>query len=181
MQKSNIVYCAVGKVDEAAKTARVLFADGEIATIKWDGDAPTVGTVNIFEKAGETYQVQGSPTYPPPGDSFKEWQVYASGRQKRFWLNDMYFTDADTAFFVRYSDTEWRVFQGRSAMKTDQEVTKVYLYYTTELDDLAKVVRYAMVVGEYADEGKWPAATAASTVFLDERGNGWDSGDKDLS
>ena len=181
MQEDDIVYCAIGTVDESAKTARALTADGEVITIKWDGDTPASGMVNAFKKDGEVYRKEPTRTYPPIGGGFESWEVYISGRQKRFIRTDMYYTDENTAFFVRYSDTEWRVYKGRAAMINDDPHGKVYMYYTSELDGIAKVVRYAMVVGEYGEEGKWAPATAATSMFLDPNKKGWDSGDKDLS
>lgn len=181
-EKVEIIYCAVGKVDEAAKTAKVLLGSGEITTLNWTGDtAPTVGTVNVFVKEGDSYKIESPRVFPPNGASFQQWEAtYASARQKRFWLNDMYFVTKDTIFFVRYSDTEWRVFKGREAMKNDN-YTRGYMYFTKQVQDTAKVLEYMMVVGQYEAAGKWPAATKETTAFLDPNGVGWDSGDKDLS
>ncbi len=174
-------YCAVGSVDEATKTAKVLFGNGEVKTIQWDGDTPVVGTVNPFIKQGDVYYAQKIKTYPVYSSSFSTRDpFYASARQKRFWYSEMYFVTHETIFFVRYSDTEWRVFKGREAMATDAN-TKIYLYTELELDGLARVVRYGMVVGNYDALGQWPAANKENTVFLDPAGVGWDSGDIDLS
>lgn len=181
MPEKTTYYCAVGSVDEAAKTAKVLFGNGEVKTIQWQGDAPVVGTVNPFTKDGDVYTAQRIKTYPVYSDSFSiRDPVYASGRQKRFWYSEMYFVNNETIFFVRYSDTEWRVMKGRDAMATDA-FTKIYLYSEPELDGLAKVVRYGMVVGNYAAVGNWPAANKENTAFLDPNGEGWDSGNIDLS
>lgn len=174
-------YFAVGSVDEAAKTAKVLNGDGEVLTITWEGTAPVVGTVNPFTKNGDVYTAQRIKTYPVYGAGFaNRGPTYASARQKRFWYSDMYFVSNETVFFVRYSDTEWRVFKGRDAMATDAN-TMIYLYSEQELDGLAKVVKYGMVVGNYAASGQWPAATKENTMFLDPNGEGWDSGNIDLS
>lgn len=181
MPEKSVYYCAVGSVDETAKTAKVLFGNGEVKTIKWDGDAPVVGAVNPFVKNGDVYTAQRIKTYPVFSESFSTRDpVYASGRQKRFWYSEMYFMNEESIIFVRYSDTEWRVFKGREAMAFDA-YTKIYLYAETELDGLAKVVRYGMVVGNYAAKGNWPAANKENTAFLDPNGVGWDSGDIDLS
>ena len=181
-EKVEIVYCAVGKVDETAKTAKVLLGTGEITTLTWTGDtAPTVGTVNVFVKEGDAYKIESPRVFPPNGASFQQWDAtYASARQKRFWLNEMYFVTNETVFFVRYSDTEWRVFKGRDAMKNDN-YTRGYMYFTKQVQETAKVLEYMMVVGQYEAAGKWPAATKETTAFLDPNGVGWDSGDKDLS
>lgn len=181
MTEKTTYYCAVGSVDEAAKTAKVLFGNGEVKTIQWEGDAPVVGTVNPFTKNGDVYTAQRIKTYPVYGAGFSTRDpVWASGRQKRFWYSEMYFVTNETIFFVRYSDTEWRVLTGRDAMATDAN-TKIYLYAELELDGLAKVVKYGMVVGNYGAVGTWPAANKENTIFLDPNGEGWDSGNIDLS
>ncbi len=181
MPEKSVYYCAVGSVDESAKTAKVLFGNGEVKTINWDGDTPVVGAVNPFVKNGDVYTAQRIKTYPVFSDSFAQRDpIYASGRQKRFWYTDMYFMNEESIIFVRYSNTEWRVFKGREALAFDA-YSKIYLYAETELDGLAKVVRYGMVVGNYAAVGNWPAADKANTAFLDPNGEGWDHGNIDLS
>lgn len=180
--KVEILYCAVGKVDEAAKTAKVLLGTGEITTLTWTGEtAPTVGTVNVFVKDGDSYKIEKPRTFPPNGKGFQNWEpTVVSARQKRFWLNEMYFVTNETIFFVRYSDTEWRVFKGRDAIKKDL-TTRGYMYFVKEVQDTAKVLQYIMVVGAYDVAGQWPAANESTTAFLDPNGVGWNSGDKDLS
>ena len=181
MPEKTTYYCAVGSVDEAAKTAKVLFGNGEVKTIKWDGDAPVVGTVNPFTKNGDVYTVQRIKTYPVYGASFSSRDpVFVNARNKSFWYSEHYYVTNETIFFVRYSATEWRVFKGRDAMATDG-YAKIYLYAEAELDGIAKVLRYGMVVGNYGAKGEWPAANKENTAFLDPAGVGWDSGDIDLS
>ncbi len=181
MPEKTTYYCAVGSVDEAAKTAKVLFGNGEVKTIKWDGDAPVVGTVNPFIKNGDVYTAQRIKTYPVYGASFSGRDpVFINARNKSFWYSEHYYVTEESIFFVRYSDTQWRVFKGRDALAKDG-YAKIYLYAEAELDGIAKVLRYGMVVGNYGATGEWPAANKENTSFLDPAGVGWDSGDIDLS
>ena len=167
-------YFAVGSVDETAKTAKVLNGDGEVLTISWDGQAPVVGTVNPFTKNGDVYTAQQIETEPVLGP------VFVNARQKSFWTNQRYYVTNESIFFVRYSDTEWRVYKGRDAFYKDCNAN-LYICANLELDGLAKVVQYVMVVGSYGAAGEWAPANKEGTIFLDPNGEGWDSGDINLS
>ena len=172
-EKTNF-YFAVGSVDEAAKTAKVLNGDGEVLTINWEGQAPVVGAVNPFTKNGDVYTAQQIQTEPVLGP------VFVNARQKSFWTNQRYYVTNDSIFFVRYSDTEWRVYKGRDAFYKDCNAN-LYICANLELDGLANVVQYVMVVGSYGDAGEWAPANKDNSVFLDPNGEGWDTGDIDLS
>ena len=167
-------YFAVGSVDEVAKTAKVLNGDGEVLTIAWEGNAPVVGTVNPFIKNGDVYTAQQIETEQPYSPTF------VNARQKSFWTTERYYVTNESIFFVRYSDTEWRVYKGRDAFYKDC-YTNLYICASLELDGLAKVVKYVMVVGSLGATGEWDPANSEGTIFLDSNAEGWDSGDIDLS
>lgn len=179
---ANKGFCAVGKVDGGKKTVKVLFSNGEVQTVSFAESAPPKsGEVNAYSKEGTVYRFQETRVFPPLGKvSDTNFEILPQKRQQRYYYNFFYFTDADSSVFVRYSSTSWSVFKGRGVIKNDTKST-CYIYYETELDGLAKVVKYVMVVGGYDEEGQWPGATAESTKFLDEAGNGFTAGDKNLS
>lgn len=186
-------YCAVGAVDEAAKTAKILLGNGDIVLASYTGDAPKSGVVMIYKRDGERYsfEVDDRRVFPSYGDEYKGRKISVVLRQRSLQSAGKIYVNSETVFFVRYSATEWRVLKGRAAISQNNggqpgyllgvAETSGYIWYTNEFDNTAKLALCVMIVGDCAAENEWPPANAAVTKLLDPAGNGFDSGDKDLS
>jgi lysophospholipase L1-like esterase len=175
-------FCAVGNIDQQTNTARILLETGEVVDAPY---APAPNGGNVL-KSGSVYSYRlenGVYTFSEPvWTSSRNTPVLANNRNKRLYREKSYFTDKDTVFFVRYSDTEWRVFKGRSAMPC-----KTYLVDLVEthgsmmgvkvMDTPYMLARCVMVTGGPLNNGLWPPAKAETTKFLDPSGAGFSSGD----
>ena len=183
-----VTYCAVGKVDAAAKTAKILLSGGEIVTAKYKGAAPKSGQVSQYKQTGgecEFQQPAGERTEPKYGTSaliapYARNMFFQTGTGRKYF-------DEESVVFVRYSATSWRVFKGRSlarqvgAVAQEGKPVKAYVHSVSKLDGLADVVGYVMVTGTFGKEDEWKPADQKSTKFLDPLDKGWAEGDKDLS
>jgi hypothetical protein len=185
-------YCAVGKVDAAAKTAKILLGSGEVVTAAYAGEAPKSGMVQTYQKENGVYTfARDDRMYPPYGERHKQRQITVALRQRSLQVTSKMYVDANSVFFVRYSATQWRVVKGRGAIAQNSggqpgytlglAQTSAYVWYTYEFDRTAALVNCVMIVGECGDEGAWKPANAAVTKFMDAEGRGFDSGDRDLS
>jgi hypothetical protein len=185
-------YCAVGKVDENAKTAKILLENGEIVTESYVGDAPKSGEVQTYKKEnGSCTFTQDGSNFPPYGDQYKSNKITIAIRQRCLVVGSKMYINSDTVFFVRYSATDWRVVQGRKAIVQNNGgkpgyllgtlESSGYIWFSSEFDKTAKLAHCVMIVGGCGEEGSWKPANAAVTKFMDSAGIGFDSGDKDLS
>jgi hypothetical protein len=88
-------------------------------------------------------------------------------------------------FFVKYSDTEWRMARGRKALpcetyEIDLMRTNGYIYAGDILGGSYKLAFCVMIVGICTAEEQWPPANDEVTRFLDPAGTGYTFGDKVL-
>jgi len=185
-------YCAVGKVDESAKTAKILLENSEIVTASYTGGAPKSGEVQTYKKEDGSYTfLADGNNFPPYGDQYKNNKITVAIRQRNLITGSKMYVNFNTVFFVRYSATSWRVIQGRKAISQNNGGKPGYLlgtldscgyiWFCSEFDKTAKLAQCVMIVGVCGEEGSWQPANATVTKFMDPNGKGFDSGDKDLS
>jgi lysophospholipase L1-like esterase len=170
-------FCAVGNIDQQTNTARILLETGEVVDVPYTGDVPKPGLVYSYRLENGVYTFS-EPAWTSSGND----PVLANNRNKRLHREKAYFTDKDTVFFVRYSDTEWRVFKGRSAMPCKTYIVDIFeshgsMMGVEVMDTPYMLALCVMVTGGPLNNGLWPPAKAETTKFLDPAGAGFSSGD----
>lgn len=178
-------YCAVGIVNKDKKTVSVLSDTGVVKTIKYSGDAPIEGIVYPFEYDGNTISLTMVDYFPPIDDEqYAGWElgpVPGAG----FFYGGSFLMNSDSAVFVRYSATEWRVFKGDGNIIKNEiqgpPFTRGYLYnydvvHGEEWGTDTGTVGFAMIVGDLGKIDSLPPATAYNTSFLDDAMLGWSNG-----
>lgn len=185
-------YCAVGSVDETSKSAKILIENGDILSVNYEGNHPKEGMVQLYEKNGDSWVFNSDDTnFPPYGEQYNNRKISIGIRQRSLNVGSKIYVDSNTIFFVRYSKTEWRVIQGRSAISQYNSGqpgyllgvidTVGYIWFSSEFAQSAKLAHAVMIVGSCAEEGEWLPANAETTKFMDDARIGFSSGDKDLS
>jgi len=179
-------YCAVGIVNKSENTVAVLSDTGVVKTMKYKGDAPTAGIVYPFTCDGSTITLKKVDYFPALDDAqYAGWELGPCAGMG-FFYGGSYNMDADSAVFVRYSATEWRVFKGDgSIIKNNIQgppFSRGYLYSPDKVAGAAfgedkGTVGFVMIVGELGKLDKLKPATAHNTSFLDDAMLGWDKGD----
>ncbi len=110
-------YCAVGEVDADGKRAAVLFGNGLVKTMTYAGDAPAPGSVLYFETEGDLIAFAAVAL-----SDYSQWRVFSDPSGDHMYSTDLtsewrhYFDEAAVGF-LKFSDTEWRVFSGKTMMK----------------------------------------------------------------
>ena len=177
-------YLAVGIVDAAAGTAKVVGDNGVIAEIKYNAaEAPIPGKVYNYVKNGDAYDLTKTPFIN--GD-YSAWGVRVydqvdlgfDGLYTHDGVNETIYTMAEEAVvFIRFSETEWRVFKGNDVIKYSGWPCGAY--FTVDPDpaggnQLVKVMLICSVNLETWAEGH---ADEANSYFFDKDGFGWGDGD----
>lgn len=179
-------YCAVGIVDTAAKTAKVLGDNGVVMSITYEGDDPTPGGVYGFTKNGDAYTLieatfMNGSALADPAWGLRLNDNTPSGGPDQIYTNDgtneyLYdFTD-DTVVFLRYSATEWRLFKGIDVVLVSEWPCNGYFSVMENPDGGNQLVNL-MVVGNYDAASGIVPADVASSFFFDKEGFGWEDGD----
>ena len=179
-------YLAVGIVDAAAGTAKVVGDNGVIAEIKYSAaEAPVPGKVYSYIKNGETYELVQAAFINRdygawPVRVFDQIDLGYDGLYTHDGVNETFYTmDQNAIVFVRFSETEWRVLRGNDVIKFSG--FPCGCYFTTDADPaggnmLVKVMLVCSVdiTAQPFTEGH---ADEANTYFLDKDGFGWSDGD----
>jgi|GEM_PF-5354288 hypothetical protein len=163
-------YCAVGEVDETAKKVAILGENGVVTTRVYDGAAPTPGYIYAYETEDEYIAFTGISMFPGFGSQYKGWVFGSYASQQSIYYGSAYSCTDSSVFFVRYSETEWRIFRGANALKSDSTITGGYLYAPD-----GETIAFMFICGDCGEFGKIPAASAAQTKIFDPAGKGWDS------
>ena len=168
--------CAVGTVNTTAQSAIILLDDGTIKTVPYQGSAPVSGEVHNFKKYyNGKYELIQAGLMPNYANSSAAWDFNSYTSPQRLYMGNNYTLTTNSAIFVRYSATEWRVFKGNDIIKKPGNASKGY-FNTTDTN-----LNFCLV-GNY-DTGAHQIipATAANTRFLDSADVGFASGDKFLT
>lgn len=166
-------YCAVGEVDTADKKVAVLGENGVVATREYDGAAPAPGYVCAYETEGDYIAFTSVSMFPGFGTEYKGWVFGSYSSTQSIFYGSAYRCTGDSVFFVRYGDTQWRVFSGADALKADGEVSTGGYLYSPD----GETVTFMLICGDCGDFGKLPPASSAQSKIFDPAGQGWDNGD----
>lgn len=179
-ESERLSYCAVGIVDAEAGTAKVLFEDSTIAEITYRSNfTPVPGKVYGYSVNEGVYTLhtvvweywQDFPVNPRTYDN------HASGVPDQLYIfdgvEDHYYDLAeDCVVFIRYSETEYRIFRGSDVLYySDWPCTS---YFTLTADGDVSVMLVCSVSIDMAYEGH---ASEVTTYFFDPEGFGWADGD----
>lgn len=181
--------CAVGVVDPTAKIAKIVTDTGIVAEIPYrSGTHVIAGEIYRFTRSEHVVvlaQIQfhntSAPWNPRMYDHTEEGLpdriLFHNGKRAL-----VYELTEDCVVFVRYSDTEYRVFSGSDVIK--QEGWPCWLYFNAislapeELSEESDLVGYTSVILVVGDpESDQRHADAATSFFFDPEGMGWDTGD----
>ena len=182
--------CAVGIVDAEAGTAKVLADNGYIGQISYTCDSDLIpGNLYYFAKNGDVYTLTAV-TYHY-GDYVVNPRTFdnaAAGYADQLYTHDgtngyLFDLTEDCVVFVRFSETEYRLFTGSDAIKASDWPIWMYFAVTphaeiTTRDDgtiMYGTTNIMLVVGD-PNQGKMHANEATS-YFFDQEGFGWDYGD----
>lgn len=175
--------CAVGEVGDGR--AVILKANGKAANVSVRGGLPLSGELSTYVRWSDGKYSFALATMAPgtPTTAYGAWDFAAYNNAEQphqiYAGDDVYrATDKDSAFFVRYSATDWRVFRGADAVKGNGITFRGYI--SERQGDDQNVINY-MLIGDYDTENKKIIpANAAWSSFLDESGLGWDKGNVTL-
>ena len=177
--------CAVGIIDTAAGTAKILADNGAIAEISYTSKAEIrTGMVYEFAKNGDVYTL--TPIAWINGDAFA-WGVRtfdnsAIGTPDQLYTHDgvnetLYDLTEDCVIFCRFSDTEYRIFRGSDAIQYSDWPCACYFNGTPNPNGGNLQVSVMLVCT--VDTTTWQDGHAdeSSTYFFDPEGFGWSDGD----
>ena len=183
-------YCAVGILDAEAGTAKILADNGAMAEISYTSEGEVVaGNVYAFVKEGDVYTLT-LPTYMNEGP----WgwrtldgsgtdgvdQLYGNNGSYGF----SYDLTEDFVAFMRFSETEWRIFRGSDAIKVADwpSYGQIAVTQTAEPGENDVNANYLLgtchlyfIVGDVT-QGKLHCDEVTSYHF-DPEGYGWNDGD----
>ena len=183
-------YCAVGIIDAEAGTAKILADNGVVAEITYscEGD-PIPGNLYEFVKNGDVSQLTPVVFYNAGAWGFQTMdgsgpngidQLYGHNGVNQFSFD----LTEDFVAFVRFSETEWRIFTGSDAIK----VTAWPCYMQVAVTAIEEVgppnaqgvldygtCHLILVVGDVTI-GQAHCDETGSYVF-DPEGYGWNDGD----
>lgn len=181
--------CAVGVVDAAAGTAKILADNGAIAEIVYscEGD-PVPGEIYEFAKNGDVYTLT---RFMFINTDLGAWNPRlfdnaAAGTADQLFTHDgttgrMYDLSEDCVIFVRFSETEWRLFYGSDAIKYSDWPCWLYFnvipYATEEIIGEAVLSGSVSVILVVGDPAQGLHANEATSFYFDVEGFGWSDGD----
>ena len=184
-------YCAVGIIDAEAGTAKILADNGVVAEISYTSEEEIVaGNIYAFAKEGDVY-VLTAPGYINPDGAWgvRTYDNNAAGTVDTLYTHDgvygrMYNLDENAVVFIRYSETEWRVYKGSDIIGLSEwpcymqfVVTPVDTEVPSDDGNIydAGIVHMIFVAGD-PGRGKVHADEPQSS-FFDLEGYGWPDGD----
>lgn len=178
-------FCAVGVIDTAAGTAKILADNGAIAEIPYTSEAEIrTGMVYEFAKNGDVYTL--TPISWFNGDA-SAWAVRtfdnnAIGTPDQLYTYDgvtetLYDLTEDCVIFCRFSDTEYRIFRGSDAIMYSDWPCACYFNGTP--DPNGGNLQVSVILVCTVDTTTWQDGNAdeSSTYFFDPEGFGWSDGD----
>lgn len=193
-------YVAVGEVDTEARKVAVLFGDGTVSVVKYTGTAPLPGAVygyTVNETDEYTFSLlnlnwslshQLSDTLDSTGESESvfpgEWGLTLwnwGGFGDYTWSSTLFRFTENASIYVRYSETNWRVFKYTSGLfPEDIEGTVVSGYFQNPTYDGNHWVDL-FVIGAYEDGvGIKPPTHTAGSSFNTALYAEYNVGDKDV-
>ena len=183
-------YCAVGIVDAEAGTAKILADNGVVEEISYTSEEKIVaGNIYAFAKEGDVY-VLTVPAYVNPDGAWgvRTYDNAGAGYEDTLYTNDgmygrHYHLDENSVVFIRYSETEWRVYKGTDIIGlSDYPCWMQFASYlegeeVPEGSDIynAGTVLVMFVAGD-PSRNKVHADDVQSS-FFDYEGYGWPDGD----
>lgn len=180
---SNIGYLAVGTVDAAAGTAKVVGDNGVIAEIKYvSAEAPVPGKIYSYAKNGDSYELTKAPFIN--GD-YSAWGVRVFD-QVDYGFDALYTHDgvnetvyemaSEVTVFIRFSNTEWRVLKGSDVIKYSGWPCGAYFDVNPNPNGGNQLVSVMLICSVNLETWAEGNADEANSYFFDKDGFGWGDG-----
>lgn len=181
---ANSGYLAVGIVDAAAGTAKVVGDNSVITEIKYNSEeTPAPGKVYGYVKNGDAYDLTKAPFIN--GD-FSAWGIRildevdygADCLYTHDGVNEtIYEMASEVTVFIRFSNTEWRVIKGSDVIKGSGFPCGAYFDVNPNPNGGNQLVSLMLICSVNLETWAEGNADEANSYFFDKDGFGWGDGD----